>query len=207
MSPEVCKNLLGFGTKLTDIGGYRRTGIRGYILTGSIYVCYYLGREYGKLSDVSTGRFRQITGRDSAGLQTESIRLFGICCIFIFPVDLKTDPVSIPVLLEAVTKGRHSVLLFVWTGRVRDSFCCLYWDGYGTIFFSGNVGCILETAAETLPCLRRWLVNGYGIGRIRSRWLYYWIDGYGYRICSDSRRVYWDGCGGIFYFRICCATW
>ncbi len=101
--PDSChllfvENLLGFGTKLTVIGRYRRTGIRGYIVTGSIYVCYYLGWEYGKLSDVSTGRFRQISGRDSAGLQTESMRLFGICCIFIFPVDLKTDPVSIPVL-------------------------------------------------------------------------------------------------------------
>jgi hypothetical protein len=50
-----------------------------------------------------------------------------------------------------------------------------------------------------------------------SQWLRY-KDGFGlsdlivgltdigYRICSDSRRVYWDGCGSIFYFRICCAT-
>jgi hypothetical protein len=50
-----------------------------------------------------------------------------------------------------------------------------------------------------------------------SQWLRY-KDGFGlsdlivgltdigYRIHSDSRRVYWDGCGSIFYFRICCAT-
>jgi hypothetical protein len=204
MSPEVCKNLLGFGTKLTDIGGYRRTGIRGYILTGSIYVCYYLGWEYGKLSDVWTGRFRPRFRRVA---NWKYLTVWDLLYIY-FPGGFKDGPgidsrtfrsgyerTTFCFVVRLDWTGAWQFLLFVLR-RVRDDF-----------FFSGNVGCILETAAETLPCLRRWLVNGYGIGRIRSRWLYYWIDGYGYRICSDSRRVYWDGCGGIFYFRICCATW
>jgi len=146
MSPEVCKNLLGFGTKLTDIGGYRRTGIRGYILTGSIYVCYYLGWEYGKLSDVWTGRFRPRFRRVA---NWKYLTVWDLLYIY-FPGGFKDGPgidsrtfrsgyerTTFCFVVRLDWTGAWQFLLFVLR-RVRDDFflrkCRLYIrDGCGDV--------------------------------------------------------------------------